>query len=252
VHTLVETLSELGAFAEGRRQGEEALRLALVESQSDALIIAHGCLGLLALEQGDLGAASRVLQQGLALCQASGNRDWSISIRGGLGYAYALAGRGEEGLALLTEAIQDGGHTGERFAYAILLTEFSTVSLLVDRHDESRRHAHHALELARQQRARGDEARALCQLGVVCVHADPPDVKRAEDHYRQALALAEELGMRPLQAHCRLDLGKLALKMGRNGDVRTELAAAIGLYRAMDMTFWLPQAEAMLAQVEGR
>ena len=30
------------------------------------------------------------------------------------------------------------------------------------------------------------------------------------------------------------------------------LAAAIALCRAMDMTFWLPQAEAALAQVEGR
>jgi predicted ATPase len=143
------TLSALGGFAEGRRHGEEALRLAMAEGQADALIIAHGCLGLLALAQGDLGAASRVLEQGLALCQASGNRDWSISIRGGVGYAYALDGRGEEGLALLTEAVQEGGHTGERFAHAVLLTEFSTASRLVGRHDAAQRHAYDALELAR-------------------------------------------------------------------------------------------------------
>ena len=30
------------------------------------------------------------------------------------------------------------------------------------------------------------------------------------------------------------------------------LATAIALYHAMDMTFWLPQIEAALAQVEGR
>jgi predicted ATPase/class 3 adenylate cyclase len=246
------TLSALGGFAEGRRRGEEALRLAMAESQSDALIIAHGCLGLLALAQGDLGVASRVLEQGLALCQASGNRDWSISITGGLGYAYALAGRGEEGLALLTEAVREGGPAGEWFAYAVLLTEFSTVSLLVGRHDEAQRHAHHALELARQQRARGDEAQALCQLGVVHAHANPPDVKRAEDQYRQALALAEELGMRPLQAHCHHGLGTLYAKIGRLEQARAELSTAIDLYRAMAMTFWLSQAEAALAQVEGR
>jgi predicted ATPase/class 3 adenylate cyclase len=246
------TLSALGRFAEGRRYGEEALRLAMADSQSDARIIAHGCLGLLALVQGDLEAASRVLEQGLALCHASGNRDWSIFIMGGLGDAYALAGRGEEGLALLQEAIREGGHTGERFAYATLLTEFSTVSLLVGRHDEARRHAHHARELARQQKARGDEARALCQLGVVHAHADPPDVERAAAAYRQALALAEALGMRPLQAHCHLGLGTLDVKTGRHDEARVELTAAIELYRAMDMTFWLPQAEAALAQVEGR
>jgi hypothetical protein len=33
---------------------------------------------------------------------------------------------------------------------------------------------------------------------------------------------------------------------------RSELATAIELSRAMEMAFWLPEAEAALAQVEGR
>jgi hypothetical protein len=32
---------------------------------------------------------------------------------------------------------------------------------------------------------------------------------------------------------------------------RTELSTAIELYRAMEMTFWLPQTEAALAHVKG-
>jgi uncharacterized protein HemY len=75
----------------------------------------------------------------------------------------------------------------------------------------------------------------------------------AEAHYKQALTLADELGMRPLVAHCHLALGMLSLKTGRGKQARGELSAAIALYRAMDMTFWLPQAEAALAQVvEGK
>ncbi len=58
--------------------------------------------------------------------------------------------------------------------------------------------------------------------------------------------------MRPLVAHCHLGLGTLYLKIGRPEQARAELSAAIDLYRAMEMTFWLPQAEAALAQVEGR
>jgi hypothetical protein len=58
--------------------------------------------------------------------------------------------------------------------------------------------------------------------------------------------------MRPLQAHCHLGLGMLYAKIGRQDPARTELSAAVELYRAMAMTFWLPQAEAALAQVEGR
>jgi phage terminase small subunit len=80
-------------------------------------------------------------------------------------------------------------------------------------------------------------------------HASPA-VEPAASHYRQALALAEELGMHPLQAHCHLGLGTLYSKGGQREPARAELAAALALYRAMGMTFWLPRAEAVLTQVE--
>ena len=79
---------------------------------------------------------------------------------------------------------------------------------------------------------------------------DPPERTRAEAHYRQALALANELDMRPLLAHCHLGLGTLYAATGQREQARTALAAAIVLYRGMEMTFWLPETEAALAQVE--
>src|SRR5207244_9577088 len=51
---LAQPLSALGAFVEGRRHGEEALRLATLEGRGITPLIAHGCLGLLYLAQGDL------------------------------------------------------------------------------------------------------------------------------------------------------------------------------------------------------
>ena len=57
--------------------------------------------------------------------------------------------------------------------------------------------------------------------------------------------------MRPLQAHCHFGLGRLDGQIGRGEEARVALPTAIDFYRAMDMTFWLPQAEATLAEVEG-
>jgi hypothetical protein len=79
-----------------------------------------------------------------------------------------------------------------------------------------------------------------------------PEVEPAAGHYRQALALAEELGMRPLVAHCHRSHGSLYGKLDRPERASIELSTALKLYRAMDMTFWLPQAEVALAQVEER
>jgi Flp pilus assembly protein TadD len=74
---------------------------------------------------------------------------------------------------------------------------------------------------------------------------------QAEVRYQEALMLAEALGMRPLQAHCHFGLGTLYAKIGRREQARAKLSAAIDLYRAMEMTFWLPRAEGALAQVVG-
>ena len=71
---------------------------------------------------------------------------------------------------------------------------------------------------------------------------------QAEAYYRQALALAEEIGMRPLQAHCHLGLGTLYAKLGRPEQAQAALSVAIDLYRVMDMLFWQLRAEMVLAQ----
>jgi tetratricopeptide (TPR) repeat protein len=243
------TLSNLGTFAEGRRYGEEALHRATLEGRGSTPIAARGCLGLLSLAQGDLEHAIRVLEQGLALCQASGNRDWLRWIVGGLGYAATLQGRLAEGCALLEEAISESLRMGGLQGLAHWVAWLSEVCRLAGRGEEARQHARQALDLARQQKERGNEALALHQLGTVHAYADPPDATQAETYYQQALALAEELGMRPLMAHCHLGLGRLYGQTDRAEQARAALTTAIDLYRTMDMTFWLPQAEATLAQV---
>jgi tetratricopeptide (TPR) repeat protein len=133
----------------------------------------------------------------------------------------------------------------------LLLAALSEAYLLAGRLEEAGDRAGRALDLARTHKERGNQAHALRLLGEIAAHGDLPQVALAEDYYRQAIALAEELGMRPLLAHCHLGLGCLYAKTGHPEPARLELTTAIALYRAMDMTFWLPQAEAALAQVEG-
>jgi tetratricopeptide (TPR) repeat protein len=246
---LADTLRHLGAFAEGRRHGEEALRLATLEGRRTAPLVAHGCLGNVCLAHGDLEQAIRVLEQGLALCRAIGSGPNFRTIAASLGYAYTLQGRLAEGRALLEETGSVTLRTGVLRGHAHRVTWLSEVYRLTGHGEEAWQHAHQALDLARQQKARGDEALALHQLGVVHAHAVPPDVAQAEAYYQQALALAEALGMRPLVAHCHHSLGTLYAATGQWEQARTALTTAIALYRAMDMAFWLPQAEAALAQV---
>jgi tetratricopeptide (TPR) repeat protein len=148
------------------------------------------------------------------------------------------------------ESLSDSLRTGDLQGQACRGAWLSEVCRLAGRGEEAGQHARQALDLARQQKARGDEALALYQLGVVQAYADPPDATQAKAHYQRALALAEALGMRPLQAHCHLGLGTLYARTGQQEQARAALSTAIEMYRSMAMTFWLPQAEAALAQVD--
>jgi tetratricopeptide (TPR) repeat protein len=130
--------------------------------------------------------------------------------------------------------------------------QLGEVYLLADQVEDARACADRAVRLARERGERGYEAWALRLLGEIASHHHRPDVATAEAHYCAAMALASELGMRPLQAHCHRSLGTLYATTGQREQARAELDTAIDLYRAMNMTFWLPQAEAALAQVEGR
>jgi predicted ATPase len=176
---LAQVLSELGEFAEGRHHGEEALRLAMVGAQRDAPTTAHQCLGNLYLTQGDLEAAVRVLDRGLGLCRASGHRASSSAIAGSLGEAYGRVGRLAEGLALLEEARRDDLRTGALVRQTTHARQLSAVYLFAGRLDEAWQHACQALDLARQQQARGNEALALFQLAAAHAHATPPTSSRS-------------------------------------------------------------------------
>jgi tetratricopeptide (TPR) repeat protein len=124
--------------------------------------------------------------------------------------------------------------------------------LLAGRPEEARALAERALTLAREHQQRGAEASALRLLGDIAARREPAERESAEAHYQQALSLAEELGMRPLLAHCHLGLGTL---YGQSGDLvqaRAELSTALEGYRRLGMTFWLPQVEGALVRIEGR
>ena len=135
------------------------------------------------------------------------------------------------------------------FQHANVLIELSEALLLVGRVDEAQTLAERLRELSRTHTGHGYRAHAYRLLGDVATHRGPLDIAQAEAHYGLALTLAEAMGMRPLQAHCHRGLGMLYATLGRPEQARSILSAAIDLYRAMDMTFWLPQAEAALTAV---
>ena len=119
--------------------------------------------------------------------------------------------------------------------------------LLLGRLDEAPRLADRAIESSPRQP--GFAAHALHLLGDIATHRDRFDAERGEVQYRQALALAEPRGMRPLVAHCHFGLGKLYRRTGKRQEAHEHLTTATTMYREMEMRFWLGQAYAEMREM---
>ena len=116
--------------------------------------------------------------------------------------------------------------------------------LLDGRLADATRIAQEGLAAARQLGEREVEGQLLRLLGDIAAHPDRVEVETAEAHYRQALAPADELGLRPLAAQCHLGLGKLYRRTGKRPEqAREHLTTATAMYREMGMTYWLGKAE---------
>jgi class 3 adenylate cyclase/tetratricopeptide (TPR) repeat protein len=240
---------ELGTFAEGRPFGEEGLRIAEAAAHPPSLMFASWGAGLLALRQGDLSRALPWLEQAMDICQNTEFLSNFPLIAAALGAVYTLCGRIADAVSLLTRAMEQSTAMESVHFETLCSLPLGEAQVLAGRLEEAHALAERTLTLACEHQERGNQAYALRLLGDIAARRGPPESESAEAHYRQALALAEELGMRPLVAHCHLGLGTLYGRIGRVEPARAELTAAIELYRAMDMTFWVRQAEDALAQM---
>jgi tetratricopeptide (TPR) repeat protein len=243
---LARCLAEVGVFTEGLAHGEAGLRIAEAIDHPNSLIQACRGIGYVYLYKGELRQAIPWLERGLDICQV-----WDIPlllyiVSSTLGYAYVLSGRVSEALPLLEQSVSAEVTEIGSGPYVWL----SEAYLRLDRLDEALALAARGLEFCRMHAQRGEQAWVLRLLGEIHAHRQPPEAELAEASYREALALAETLGMRPLQAHCHRSLGTLYAATGQREQARTELSTAIEMYTSMAMTFWLPQTAAALAQVE--
>jgi tetratricopeptide (TPR) repeat protein len=248
-HSLARSLAELGEFAEAIAYGAESLRIA--ETAAHPITLVYACLGVGVpyLRQGACDKALPQLERAVDIC-----RDLSILFHFPaaalwLGTAYTLIGQVTEALTLLEQALTQERAMGRQGAQAAKVAALSHATLLAGHPKHASDLARHALALAHRHGERGEQAYILRLLGDIAAQCAPLDAEEVKAHYQQAMALAEELGMRPLLAHCHRGLGTLYAQMRQREQAHAELSTAMALYRALEMTFWLPQTEAALLRM---
>ena len=238
------TLAELGDFPAARNLAAEAVRIA--DASNHPYSKCHACLGVggTRIRQGEFEAAIDVLARGFA--ESEQVPLLRPSIAADLGLAHARCGRIDEGLAHLHAAVEGATKMGRLSRLPLLLVKCGEIHLLAGELGEAAGLASRALRLAEEQKERGNEVYARHLLAEVCA-LEHPGSEDSERHYREALSLATELGMRPLAAHAHAGLWRVCQQRSESAQALQHLSATQTMYRDMNMRFWLDRLESATA-----
>jgi tetratricopeptide (TPR) repeat protein len=247
---LIMSLAELGRFREATDYEAAAIRIAESAEHAHSIGWAHFAASILHLLRGDWQSARLSVEHWLKGDWAQAqfpfehwiNMPWAVASSA---WSLAQDGNTVEALTRILKAEQLLEHQAasgigqhRSWAYAAL----SRAYLLLDRLDDAQRLARRSFESS--QRQPGFTAHALCLLGDLEICRDRFDGAEAAAHYRKALAMAQSQSMRPLTAQCHYGLGRLYRRVAQPEKSREHFAAAMKLYREMDMGFWLERLEA--------
>jgi tetratricopeptide (TPR) repeat protein len=242
-------LARMGDYPDAILWAEAAEKFARATAGPQEQVWADYALARIHLGRGHFDRGVPLLEEAFRLSEGGRFPIYFPRVLSSLGVAYSQTDRSAEALPLLERAVAEAEAIKLLYGHAMVLTQLGDFYLQAERLDDAQAMAARALDLTRRHGERGDEAWALHLLAGIAAARRPLGVDSATSGFGAAMALAEELGMRPLQARCQLGLGALYHRAGDPRRARTHLARATELFSAMEMLPWLRDVEALKASV---
>jgi tetratricopeptide (TPR) repeat protein len=243
---LSRALAEIGNFDEAMSHAEHSLRAAEALGLPFGLGLAYHGIGFVYLRSGQFEQALPHLERSEQMSRSAELPLLFTHVAPSLGSTYVGLKRTEEAIVILEAGRQVAESKQLRIELGRAMVNLAEAYSLAGRADEALIMSQNALDFALERSQRGTEAWALYVRGNVCASAGSRQLNEAGNAYQRALAVADELGMRPLSAQCRLALGGVQGQVGQVDRGRAQLNDAIGMFHEMGMQYWVGKGESML------
>jgi tetratricopeptide (TPR) repeat protein len=190
----------LAQFAEAETWAREACLIAAETSRPFDAGIAHFGDGIVKICRGAVNEAIHTLEYGLQACESGEISGLFPMLASRLGFAYALAGRLQEGGALLDRACTESADAAHMHGWALAFSGWVEFQLGAASHGIAREFQ--ALEVATEHSYSGMQVWILWFLGTMLSSQGADRIREAKELLTQAIGTAKRLGMRLHAAYC--------------------------------------------------
>jgi predicted ATPase len=231
------------------RAGDRALAYSRELGHSHTLAHALGLAGMAAVFARDVATVYAHSNDCVALASEHGFALWAANGRILQGWTDAQRGETTTGIALIRDGLAAYEATGTRVRTPFYLTLLAEALVLAGKTEEGLATLNDALAKAAVSGARGWDAEIHRLRGELTSRLQHPDPAKAEESFRTALAVAREQGTRGYELRAATSLARLWGEQGRRGEARDLLAPVYGWFTEGFDTADLKDAKALLDEL---
>jgi predicted ATPase len=184
-----------------------------------------------------------------AVANEHGFAEWAAQGRILQGWAFAQRGEATTGIARIRDGLAAVQATGARSATPFYLALLAEALALAGKIEEGLATLDEALADAAASGAKGWSAEIHRLRGELTARLPYPDPAKTEGSFRTALAIAREQGTRGYELRAATSLARLWREQGRRGEARDLLAPLYGSFTEGFDTADLKEAKALLDEL---
>lgn len=226
----------LGYFDDAIATSREACIIADDVRRPYDMALAHWYAGFVLSYKGDIPGALVALEHAYQICRAAQISFLIPVLSTSLGFTYALAGRADEGIALLGKAIEFSQSAKLPYGVAWSTVYLGFARLLNERVEGLKEQATTAIDLAVSHHYRAVEATARRLLASVLLYNG--EMETAEACFLEARTIAAELGLQPEFCHCQSGLAQTCARLGKMDAAAQYQLEASRLYERLQLAAW--------------
>jgi predicted ATPase len=245
------TLWNLGYLDQAVERWHAARELARRLRHTHSLVFAEYAFACMQQNLRDVRASQEGAEYVIALCAEHGLADYAAFMSIQLGWAMAVSGRPEEGIAQIEQGLTASGARGALMLRPYFLTLLAEALDKAGRVDDALGVLAAAMELAKEQDNRFYEPEIHWHEGELLLRRDESDVAAAQDCFQRAIDSARSQSARLPELRATTSLARLLSNTNRREGARSMLAEIYNWFTEGFDTADLKDAKTLLEELAG-